>query len=199
MSDTYLPKKMKILKKYLIYVLPLLSFTSKDNETPPDNRKLIADKSVSLVTYAMSHPMHSWEGTCKDVNAIIVINEKTRVIEQIAVALQLDTFNSGNANRDSHALEVMESLKFPRVIFTSNKIKVAAEMLSIEGNLNFHGITKPLTIIASREDFVNKLVVDGKFDVSLNEFKVERPTLMGLKTNDKMSLKFKVIFDLRIL
>jgi hypothetical protein len=47
----------------------------------------------------MNHPIHSWEGICKDVNAVIVIDDKTRAIEQVAVALELDSFNSSNANR----------------------------------------------------------------------------------------------------
>lgn len=156
----------------------------------------MADKASSSVTYAMNHPMHSWEGICKDVNAVVVINNQTKAIEQVAVALKLDAFNSGNANRDSHALEVMEALKFPKVTFVSKQIKVTAEKLTVEGNLTFHGITKPLTIIATREDFVNKLVIEGKFDVSLTDFNIERPSLLGLKTNDKMNLKFQVIFAL---
>lgn len=188
---------MKKLSKYLFFLLPLLAFTSKTGSISAlDSRKIIADKTASTVTYAMNHPMHSWEGICKDVNAVIVFNDKTRTIEQVAVALKLDTFNSGNANRDSHALEVMEALKFPKVTFVSNKIKASAEILTVEGNLTFHGITKPLTIVASREDFVNKLVIDGKFEVSLTEFKVERPSLIGLKTDDKMNMKFQIIFAL---
>ncbi len=180
---------MKTSKIYLLLLLPVLSFTTKN-----DSRKIMADKGASIVTYSMNHPMHSWEGFCKDVNAVIVYDDKTKTIEQVAVALRLDAFNSGNANRDSHALEVTEALKFPKVTFTSNKIKMAAEILTIEGNLTFHGITKPITIVASRENFVNKLVVDGKFEVSLTEYKVERPSLMGLKTDDKMMMKFQIIF-----
>lgn len=182
---------MKTSKKYLFLLLPLFAFSIKI-----DNRKLMADKASSSVTYAMNHPMHSWEGICKDVNAVVVINNQTKAIEQVAVALKLDAFNSGNANRDSHALEVMEALKFPKVTFVSKQIKVTAEKLTVEGNLTFHGITKPLTIIATREDFVNKLVIEGKFDVSLTDFNIERPSLLGLKTNDKMNLKFQVIFAL---
>ena len=41
-----------------------------------------------------------------------------------------------------------------------------------------------MTIIATREDFVNKLVIDGKFDVLLLEFYVKRLSPLGLKTND---------------
>jgi polyisoprenoid-binding protein YceI len=183
--------KMKIYHKYLLLLLPLLAFTSKS-----DSSKLIADKRISTVTYAMNHPMHSWEGVCKDVNSVIVYDKATKTIQQVAVSIKVDAFNSGNANRDSHAMEVLESLKFPKVTFVSSKIKSLSDMLTVEGNLNFHGISKPITIVASREDFINKLVIEGKFDVSLTDFKVERPSLFGLKTDDIFNVKFKLIFNL---
>ena len=69
--------KMKIYHKYLLLLLPLLAFTSKS-----DSSKLIADKRISTVTYAMNHPMHSWEGVCKDVNSVIVYDKATKTIQQ---------------------------------------------------------------------------------------------------------------------
>lgn len=184
--------RLKVLSKLLFFIIPLVSFTTKSDNTI----KVVAEKRTSNVTYNMRHPMHSWEGVCKDVNAILLLNSSTRIIEQVAVSIRVDAFNSGNPNRDSHALEVLDALKYPKVTFTGSNIKASKEILNVEGNLTFHGITKPITIKASREDFVNKLVIDGKFDVSLTDFKVERPTLIGMKTDDIINLKFQLIFKL---
>ncbi|MFN3487845.1 MAG: YceI family protein [Emticicia sp.] len=182
---------MKMLSKIFIVILfPLTALSQKDLT------KLLADKSVSTITYAMKHPMHNWEAVCKDVNAVIVYNKTAKGVEQVAVSLKVQSFDSGNSNRDSHGLEVLESLKYPNVTFVTNKIKAVAETLTLEGNLTFHGITKPVTIIATREDFANKLVFEGKFDVSLTDYKVERPSLFGIKTDDIMHFKFKFIFKL---
>lgn len=182
----------KTLFKILFLMLPLVSFTTKSD----NNIKVVAEKRDSRVSYNMRHPMHSWEGVCKDVNAILLLNSSTRTIEQVAVSIKVDAFNSGNPNRDSHALEVLEALKYPKVTFTGSNIKVSKDILIVEGNLTFHGISKPITIKAFREDFVNKLVIDGEFEVSLTEFKVERPTLIGMKTDDIINLKFQLIFNL---
>jgi polyisoprenoid-binding protein YceI len=182
----------KVVLKLLFLIIPLVSFKPKSD----NNIKIVADKRTSKVTYNMRHPMHSWEGVCKDVNAVLLLNGSTRMIEQVAVAIRVDAFNSGNPNRDSHALEVLEALKYPKVTFSGSNIKVSKEILTVEGNLTFHGISKPITIVATREDFVNKLVIDGKFDVSLTDFKVERPSLIGMKTDDIINLKFQLIFNL---
>lgn len=188
---------MKISNKHVFFLLSLLAFAFTNGNNPPqDSKKIVADKVASWVSYSMNHPMHSWEGVCKDVNAAAVVDTKTKAISQVAVALKVDKFDSGNGNRDSHALEVMEALKYPKVTFVSTKIKASAEVLTVEGTLNFHGINKPVTIIASQENFTNKIVVEGKFELSLTDFKVERPSLFGVKTDDKMNMKFKVVFAL---
>lgn len=179
-----------LIKLLLVFCLPLMAFSQDDKS------KLLVDKSVSTITYTMKHPMHEWEAVCKDVNAVVVYNKVSKGIEQVAVSLKVQSFDSGNPNRDSHGLEVLEALKFPKVTFVSTKIKAVAEMLTVEGNLTFHGITKPITIIATREDFVNKLVFEGRFDVSLTDYKVERPSLFGLKTDDILHFNFKLIYKL---
>ncbi|AFK01833.1 YceI family protein [Emticicia oligotrophica DSM 17448] len=172
----------------ILFLLPLWAFSQQDVS------KLLADKSISTINYAMKHPMHDWEAVCKDVNAVIVLNNATKSIEQVAVSLKPQSFDSGNANRDSHALEVIEALKYPKITFVSTKIRTVAETVAVEGSLTFHGITKPVTITATRGEAAGKLVFEGKFDISLTDFQVERPSLFGLKTEDLMKFKFKLIF-----
>ncbi|RYU94092.1 YceI family protein [Emticicia agri] len=161
-----------------------------------DSRKIVADKKTSTVTYAMSHPAHDWEGVCKDVNAVIVYDDNTKNISQVAVSLKVDAFNSGNANRDSHAIEVLEGLKYPKVTFTSNKIKNDNTTIVAEGNLTFHGVTKPITITVTRTNSDKRMALEGKFDILLSQFQIERPSLFGVKTKDEVKMSFKVFFPL---
>lgn len=182
---------MKTLENTIAIMLLFVVFAFSPKT---DSRKIVADKKSSTVTYAMSHPAHDWEGVCKDVNAVIVYDDATKAISQVAVSLKVDAFDSGNANRDSHALEVLEGLKYPKVTFTSNKLKKDSNTLTAEGNLTFHGITKPITITVTRTDSDKKIMLDGKFDILLSQFQVERPSLFGLKTKDEVKLSFKVFF-----
>ncbi|GGD73883.1 hypothetical protein GCM10011514_42480 [Emticicia aquatilis] len=162
-----------------------------------DAIKVFADKGVSTITYAMKHPMHEWEGVSKDVNAVIVYNKATKAVEQVVVSLKVDSFDSGNSNRDSHALEVLEGLKFPKVTFVSTKIRPNGNTLAIDGNLTFHGIVKPITLTVRRDDGSSKINFDGKFDVLLSDYKVDRPSLFGVKTEDVVNLKFNLSFNVK--
>jgi len=175
--------------KYLL-LLALLSFTK-----PTATRKLIADKKLSTVTYAAKHPLHKWEGVSRDVNSAIVYNDDTKQPESVAVSIKVASFDSRNSNRDSHAMEVLEGLKYPNVTFVSSNVKANSDgTLDAIGNLTFHGITKPTTLHATRTNANGKMTITGEFPVSLTGFDVERPSLMGLKTNDEMMLSFNVVF-----
>ncbi|MER0438013.1 YceI family protein [Emticicia sp. W12TSBA100-4] len=180
---------------YSCLVLSLISFFGVAQQQ--DVSKIFADKSVSKVIYAMKHPMHDWEGVSKDVNAVIVYNKATKSVDQVVVSLKVESFDSGNSNRDSHALEVLEGLKFSKVTFVSTKIKPNGNALSIDGNLTFHGVTKPITITVNRNDVANKIAFDGKFDVLLSDYKVDRPSLFGVKTEDFINLKFNLSFNIK--
>jgi polyisoprenoid-binding protein YceI len=184
---------MKLLYSFL--TLSLLSFSGMAQQQ--DISKIFADKSVSKVIYAMKHPMHEWEGVSKDVNAVVVYNKTAKTVDQVVVSLRVDSFDSENSNRDSHALEVLEGLKFPKVTFVSTKIKPSGNVLVIDGNLTFHGISKPITISVNRNDAANKTVFDGKFDVLLSDYKVDRPSLFGVKTEDFINLKFNLSFNIK--
>lgn len=181
--------------KYSILVLMLISFLGVAQQQ--DVSKIFADKSVSKVKYAMKHPMHEWEGVSKDVNAVMVYNKASKTIEQMVVSLKVDSFDSGNSNRDSHALEVLEGLKFPKVTFVSTKIKPNGNVLSVDGNLTFHGITKPITLTVNQNTAASKLSFDGKFEVLLSDYKVDRPSLFGVKTDDFINLTFNLSFVLK--
>lgn len=184
---------MRTLENYIAILILFIVFAFSPRV---ESRKIVADKKTSIVTYAMSHPAHDWEGVCKDVNAVIVYDDNTKTINQVAVSLKVDAFDSGNANRDSHAIEALEGLKYQKVTFTSNKIKSENNTLTAEGNLNFHGVTKPVTITVTRTDSDKRIALDGKFDILLSQFQVERPSLFGIKTRDEVKLSFKVFFPL---
>ena len=66
--------------------------------------------------------------------------------------------------------------------------------LKISGNLNFHGKAKDITFEADYKLTDKEINVSGGFPVSMTEFDVERPSLMLVKTDDILEIKFNVVF-----
>jgi polyisoprenoid-binding protein YceI len=164
---------------------------------PMAKRKLVADKALSTITYAAKHPLHNWEGVSHDVNCAVIYNDETKQPETVAVSLKVASFDSQNNNRDSHAMEVLDGLKYPNVTFTSSDLKTGEDgTLTARGNLTFHGVAKPATLVATRKEAGGKLTIKGEFPVNLSDHTIERPSLMGMKTEDQLMLKFNVVFSL---
>lgn len=164
---------------------------------PLAKRKLMADKALSTVGYAAKHPLHEWGGLSHAVNCAVTYNDDTKQVEAVAVSIKVATFDSGNSNRDSHMMEVLDGLKYPNVTFVSTDVKTGADgSLTATGNLTFHGVTKPATLQATRKDAGEKMTITGEFPVSMTAHNVERPSFMGLKTEDMMTLKFIAVFSL---
>lgn len=165
--------------------------------SPMAKRKLVADKALSTVTYSAKHPLHKWDGVSHDVNCALIYNDETKQPETVAVSLKVASFDSDNNNRDSHAIEVLEGLKYPNVTFVSSDVKAGENgAITAKGTLTFHGVARPATLQATRKEAGGKMTLVGEFPVSLTEHNIERPSLMGLKTEDAMVLRFNVVFAL---
>ena len=181
------------MKKTFIFLsIILISLVSKAQE----KKKIEADKKTSYVQYAMKHPMHDWDAKSTANKCIIVYNDKTSAIEAVAVIVPVKSFDSGNSNRDSHALEALEALKYPNVSFSASNIQEANNQLMIKGNLTFHGVTKPVELKAIKTLSGRSLKIEGKFDINMKDFGIEPPGLMGVRADEKINLSFNMAFNL---
>ena len=183
-------KKMKYL--ILIYAIACISFGANAQGTT--QKKLFADKKQSEITYAMDHPLHSWTGVSKDINSVILIDSNSGIISQVAVSVKISSFDSQNANRDSHAIEVTEALKYPVIKFSSSKIVQEGNKLKVTGTLSFHGVNQLITFDAAKKNKGSNIEVSGGFTVKLTQFKIDPPSLMGIATDDEIKLSFKAIY-----
>jgi polyisoprenoid-binding protein YceI len=161
-----------------------------------DKKKVEVDKKLSSITYAMKHPLHSWTAISKDLKCVLVYDINNQKIESVAVAIPVKSFDSGNSNRDSHAVEVLEALKYPNVTFSGKVISETENQIIAKGNLNFHGVSKPIEIKASKSNSSGTLSVVGSFEVNMLDYNITPPGLMGLKTNDVIQLIFDLKFKL---
>ena len=159
-----------------------------------DIKTVRLDKTKSSITYKMSHPMHNWEGVTKDVDGAVQFDDKTGKIVKVAVVAKIASFDSKNSNRDSHMLEVTEAIKYPTVSFVSTAVKDEGAVIDVTGNIIFHNVTKQIHFTAASVTENKNRTVTGNFVVLLEDFKLERPSLMMVKTDNEMRMSFSVAF-----
>ena len=110
----------------------------------------------------------------------------------IAILTKVEDFDSGNSNRDSHALEILESLKYPQIRFYSNNILVKNDEVEIFGKLTFFGksVEKKINSQIILND--NQIILSGKFDLILSDFQIKLPSFLGVKIDDIVKISFKI-------
>lgn len=162
-------------------------------------RNLQNDKNNSFIEYTVYHSTHPTVGKNKSVTSVAVYDEAKQQLTGVAVSAAVKNFDSNNASRDSHMLEAVEALKFPTLKFASTSISPFKEggkdKLNVKGNLTFHGVTKPVQFSALTWTKGNQVFVEGGFNTPMRLFGIEPPSYLLITTQDKIDIKFKMVFN----
>jgi polyisoprenoid-binding protein YceI len=155
----------------------------------------------STVTYLLVHKFHAIEGSSKAVEG------KARWLPdgtvQVMVRARVDSFDSGNSNRDAHMKEVTEAHRLPFVLFKAVAEGIRVERfpsdfeIPLRGVLEFHGVTREIAVtarvhLASPE----RAAVEATFPVSLTAHGVERPSLLFVKVDDRIEIGARLALTL---
>ena len=146
----------------------------------------------SQITYLGDHYLHKWEGSTSDITGNVFYDERTKQYN-CSVSVPLSTFSSGNDSRDSNMLFYCKAFDFPNIIFESTSIKENDNSLDIEGIVEFAGKKKKINSIAQLNDLQdNQFSVEGEFEILLSNFDIERPSLLFVKMEDLVVIKYSI-------
>jgi polyisoprenoid-binding protein YceI len=158
------------------------------------------DTGASKVTYTMVHKLHKWDGTSRKAEG------RARVLPdgkaQVGVRIPVESFDSANANRDAHMKETVQAATYPIVELKAVGDGVVAPAggtgavtRTFHCEISWHGVKQTMEIpVKMTFEADGKIRANAKFMVSLESFKIERPSLMFVKVDDSMALDVDLIF-----
>jgi polyisoprenoid-binding protein YceI len=155
----------------------------------PEAKPYEALKGESTLTYVLDHPMHLIKGVNRDFECKVDLADDT-VSSMIRVSARVRDFNSGNSSRDSHALEAVDGMKYPRVAFASRSVKRDSAGYTVAGDLTFHGVTRPVEMHVVPGEAKDRITIKGAFTIRLSDYGVKAPSLLFIKIKDEMTLRF---------
>lgn len=157
-------------------------------------QKIRLNTAASKLTYHAKHIAHNWEGVNKKLQGLAVIEEGQP--KQLAIKASVRDFDSKNANRDSHALEVLEALRFPEVRYYSKSIEKTSEGdITIVGVLSFHGVEASKTVIAEYSSSNTGFRIQGSFNFNATDFGVSLPSFLLVKINEIIAIDYDLLFE----
>jgi polyisoprenoid-binding protein YceI len=146
----------------------------------------------STITYHVVHRFHSVTGVSRSIEG------KARLLPdgtvQVAVRAPLDSFDSGNSNRDAHMREATGAGTNPYVAFKGTGTLPPPNHFPSEQKLELRGeltlkTTRPVEVPTEvRFESADHASATCTFPVSLEEHGVERPSLMFVKVEDRVEI-----------
>ena len=174
------------------------------------------DGERSTITYHGSHFLHGWTGTSSAVEGSVWIGDSDI---QIRIQAPVKSFRSGNGNRDSDMLRVVEETKYPTVEFAATSVsggglssdakassssdsalesggKTAGDSgavtWQVTGDLSFHGRTHQMTVPVTIHTEEGGLRATASFPVQLTRYEIDRPKLMLMPISDEIMLEIDI-------
>jgi len=169
-------------------------------QAPAGATQLTIATGESTLTYHLIHKMHKVSGTSKKVEGRAAITPDGKA--QVMVRVPVESFDSDNSNRDAHMKESVEAARYPTV-----ELKAVADGMAPPATfpstvkktwkvqLVFHGVKQlfDVPIDVTWKD-ANTAVAKADFHISLEGYKVERPSLLFVKVEDDLGLSANLVF-----
>lgn len=156
-----------------------------------------AVQHASSVSYRLSHFFHVIEAASKDAVWQIELDTAAKEIKSVSSQVDVMTFDSGNSNRDSHAMEVVDAMTYPDVRFSSTTLIANRDSLNVTGKLTFHGVTRDIVVTAVSKWSADNVEIRGNFNVSLTDFNVDRPSFLMIPVDDTLKFSLTAMFNIK--
>ena len=177
-----------------------IAATSADStlELQPASRIWVSGTSnVKNFTCNAVKPDVSVEATKSDAVAAVVSGEKA--VGAVSLKVDVGTMDCGSGTMNGHMKDAMDPKDHPTIDFKLASyalVKSASSVdVTLEGTLNIHGTSKPITITAAaKNDGGDVLHVTGSYELNMKDYGVKPPSLM-LGTM-RVGQKVQVHFDL---
>ncbi|HZZ85492.1 MAG TPA: YceI family protein [Anaeromyxobacteraceae bacterium] len=163
----------------------------------PPGSTYSADPAASAIRFQVVHKLHRVHGRATSLEGRAVSRPDGTVAAMVRVPLA--TLQTGDANRDQHMVETLEVNKYPFVVFKGvARLGPGGELppgpLTLEGQLDLHGVQRPVSLPLQVEPAAGGgLRARGGFEVSLDAYRIERPSLLFVKIEDACRIDFDLL------
>lgn len=130
------------------------------------------DQTHSNIGFSIKHMMFTnVKGNFEDYQGEIKMEGTNLEKASLTFTAQVDSINTGNKDRDNHlkSPDFFDTAQFPTISFNSNSITHQKENeYLIQGDLNMHGISKPVVLNAEFSGLMQDPFGNTKIGLNIN-------------------------------
>lgn len=147
---------------------------------------------TSDISYTVKFPLKTVTGKSTETKGKGVCEKKTC---EFLIATPVKSFKSGDTNRDVHMQEVTKAAQHPLVSISTSSLD-PAQLDNVSFEIDFAGTKKIINGLHFDKSVHGKIVtISTSFPILLSDFKIERPTLLGIAIEDKVQINVKTQWE----
>jgi polyisoprenoid-binding protein YceI len=128
----------------------------------------------------------------KATSKLTIVNNPDTIKGTVEVSIK--DFISDNSERDEHMQSVMESSSFPKAIYNISSITpTGGDKYTLNGTLNLHGISKPLSFNGTITNEGKYVHIKAKSKIKLTDFGITPPKLLLLTVRNQIDLSVDML------
>jgi hypothetical protein len=146
----------------------------------------------STLTYHVSHPLKQTEGVSHAAKGKGVCHAGQC---DFLIAVVVNSFDSGDSNRDLHMLQVVRGGQFPIITVRTHLPEDTSSLATIQADLEvqFAGQTVQYKQIAFQHVVRgDNTLITGTIPLTLTDFKIDPPTLLALPVKNEIPVRVEM-------
>jgi hypothetical protein len=147
---------------------------------------------ASRITYHVFHPLHEAEGISRAAKGKGACHAGQC---DFSITVPVNTFDSGDNNRDQHMVQVVRGVQFPVITVRTHLPEDVSSLDMIQADLEvqFAGQTVPYPhIVLHREMTGSETLITGTIPLTLADFKIDPPTLMSIPVKNDIPVRVQM-------
>jgi len=115
---------------------------------------------------------------------------------KISVELPVEELKSGKALEDAEMMRRIDARRFPRIRGEVREVKeTSGGNYLVQGDLTFHGVTRPVEGELSIKADNGSLVLEGEHTFDIRDFGVDPPKILMLKVHPDVKVRVRAIAE----
>jgi hypothetical protein len=140
----------------------------------------------STLTWHITHPMHDVEGVSHSAKGK---GDCSNGVCNFLIAVPVNTFSSGDSNRDLHMIQTVRGAEFPMVLVRTQIPQSQIDSANIDADLvvQFSGQTAHYSHVPfHRVQKGNEVEITGTIPATCSDFKIDRPSFLTVPIRNEI-------------
>jgi polyisoprenoid-binding protein YceI len=127
----------------------------------------------------------------KTIKATVSIDDTIESLKGKFTIKVLD-LKSSKSDRDEHMYEALEAKNYPNIVVDIQSVIKIEDRYKLDGTVTLHGITKPLSSIATISKNGNKISLKGGFSVNMKDHGIKPIKLLFLTVRERVDIDYEL-------